>query len=381
MAPPQYTFLTTDLITNRVLGEIPVSGVTLDCQLNTPGNMSANANLDDPRISNSDFIACTIPGRTSFWAYRGGKIVWGGIIWSRQWTTQGKAFALTGQTFESYALRRFPYSWQGTNIVTYTNGQCFIINDLWAKLQGVKYGNIGVMPAQPTPSLLDVQRIVEVDGFDLSTSVDDIIQSLVAFNNGPDYTITWPTDANGLPLKQLVLGVQLGNPISQTDLSLDFPGGTVQNYVFLENAAAGNNLWYATGSGSDASQVVGTATDLTTLTAGYPLLEGVDTANTDVSDVPTLQAYAAADLTALPVPYKTLSATLNGTKFPMFGTYNLGDYVNMHMVDGRFPQGVTHHRRVTGWTITPPDSANGVEQVTLVLSDELVPDVYGLQGG
>ena len=374
MSVPQYTYLCTDLITNQVLGEIPVYGVSLDCQLNTPGNMSASANLDDPRIGNADFVARTIPGRTAFWAYRDNQIVWGGIIWSRQWVAQGKAFTFTGQTFESYATRRYPKSWIGSQVYVYNNvGQCKVINDLWRALQSVQYGNIGVRGVTSLPNY-DFARQVTINGWDLSTSFDDIIQAVLSFSNSPDYTITWTEDGNGLPIKQLQVAPIIGNQISTTDLVVDFPG-SVANYLYNENAATGNTVWWAVGDGSGAQQDVGAAQATALLKQGYPLLEGVNTysGNTvlnpnapGITSTVTLDQYAQADLATFPILYPTHSADLFGERPPTFGTYGLGDYAVFHVQDGRFPYGATFTLRVIGWSVQPPDSGSGVEDITLV---------------
>lgn len=369
-----YTYLTTDLRTNTVLGEIPLHGVTLDCQLNTPGNMTAGANLDDPRIADADFISRTIPGRTAFWAYRENKIVWGGIIWTRQWEAQGKTFTFSGQTFESYATRRFPKSWLGSAMYNYNAGQCFIINDLWLQLQRVTYGDIGVRPMTSFPPN-DFVRQVLVNGWDLSTSFDDIIQAQLAYSNSPDYTIQWLEDGNSLPIKQLVVAPVIGNPIASTDLVIDFPG-SVADYIYNENASTGNTVWWAVGDGSGAQQWVGAAEDTASLQAGFPLLEGVNSYSGVTSTV-TLDQYAQADLAALPVLYTVNSPLVFGARSPVFGTYSMGDYCVMHAKDGRFPLGATYSRRVIGWSITPPDEGQGAEEITLVLSDTIVPDTTG----
>lgn len=369
-----YTYLTTDLVTGAVLGEIPLHGVTLDCQLNTAGNMTAGANLDDPRIANRDFISRTIPGRTAFWAYRENKIVWGGIIWTRQWQGQGKMLTLTGQTFESYATRRFPKSWLGSVSYNYNAGQCWIINNLWYQLQNVTYGNIGVRPMTVFPAN-DFVRQVLVNGWDLSTSFDDIIQAQLGFSNSPDYTILWNEDGNGLPIKQLAVAPIIGNPVAATDLVIDFPG-SVADYIYDENASTGNTVWWAVGDGSGAQQWVGAAEDTASLISGYPLLEGVNSFSGVTSTV-TLDQYAQADMAGLPVGTTILSPTVFGARPPTFGTYGLGDYTVMHAKDGRFPLGITYSRRVIGWSITVPDESQGAEAITLILSDTIAPDVAG----
>lgn len=365
-----YTFLATDLMTNQVLGELPVSQVQLDAQLNTAGNMSCAANLSDPKIDSQDLLSRTIPGRTAFWAYRENQIVWGGIIWTRVYTSQGRSLNLTGQTFESYAARRFPRSWLGAASTAYNQGQMSIINDLWHQLQAVSFGNIGVLPFESFPAS-DTVRQITVNGFDLSKNVDGYIQDITGFSDGPDYTITCTEDGNGLPLKQLLLGAPLGRSLGAATLSFDFPGAAL-DYVYAENAANGATQWWAQGDGSGTATVTGVATDLAALSGGFPLIESSDQFNgTTLQSV--INQHAADSLAISPVPKVTHSVDLVGILPPQFGEYSLGDYIVVNVVDSRFPSGQQFPVRVIGWTINPPDAGNGVETISLVFYEPDVP--------
>jgi len=366
VSPPVYTYLTTDLATGAILGEIPLGGVTLDDQMNTVGNMNAGGNLDDKRIDNDTYIQRTIPGKTGLFAYRNDQIVWGGIIWTREYQSNGKALTITGQTFESYAARRFPRSWLGTSKFVYNQGQISIIDNLWAKMQAVPNGNINVQPCGVYPPN-DVVRQLTVNGFDLTTSFNDLIQSILLLSGAPDYNVTWYEDQNGLPKLQLQIAVPIGHPVAATQLVVDYPG-PISDYVFNENASSGNNQWWAVGDGTDAAANVGVVTDSASLANGYPLLEGVNSYS-GVTDQSTITAHAASDLSSFPAPVVTHNVDLVGTAFPMFGTYAIGDYVQAYVTDARFPAGASFNVRVIGWTITPPDTGSGVENIALIYDE------------
>ena len=359
----QYTYLATDLITNAILGELPVNGVSLDCQLNKAGNMSAGTQLGDPRMDDADLLARTAPGRTAFWAYRENTIVWGGIILSREYQSNGLALSLTGQTFECYAARRFPRYVIGKTTQQLNQGQCSIVDYLWKQLQGVTGGNIGVQPSINLPAADTVVQLT-INGYDLSVSYDNLIQSILSQSTGPDYTIAWYEDGFGFPQKQLVCLKPIGNPVGITDLVVDYPG-PVADYVYTENASAGNNQWWAVGDGDGAAAIVGSAG---VPLSGYPLLEGVNSYN-GVTVQATIDAHAQSDLNALPMPVVTHHVDLEGDVFPQFGTYGMGDYVTVNVTDPRFPIGNTFSVRAVGWTINPPDSGQGTEQISLVLDE------------
>jgi hypothetical protein len=360
-----YTYLATDLASNRVLGELPVNNVSLDCQLNKPGNMNAGMHLSDKRIPDDELVARCTPGKTAFWAYRENSIVWGGIVLSREYQSNGKSLTLTGQTFECYPTRRFPRLVIGTATQSLTMGQAAGVNYLIQQLQSIANGNIGIAPA--TLPLVDPSVSFTINGYDLSTSYDDIIQSIVTRNNGPDYTIAWQEDGNGLPQKLLVVGTPIGNPIGMTDLTVDYPGPVV-DYIYNENASQGNNQWWAVGDGDGAAAIVGSAGDANAFASGYPIWEGVNQYQ-GVTDQSTVNSHALSDLSSLDIPLVTHHVDLFGNAFPVFGSYGMGDYVVVNVTDPRFPVGNTFKVRAIGWTISPPDEGQGTEQIALVFDE------------
>jgi hypothetical protein len=363
-----YTYLATDLVSNKILGELPVNNASLDCQLNKAGSMSAGMRLSDKRIPDDELIARTVPGRTAFWTYRENAIVWGGIVLSREYQSGSKSLVLTGQTFECYPVRRYPRYVIGLKTQVLNLGQVAAVNYLWNQLQSITNGSIGVAPIDPAVlPANDAAVQLTINGYDLATSYDDLIQTIVTLKSGPDYTIDWFEDGSGNPQKQLVCATPIGNPIGLTDLTVDYPGPVVA-YVYTENASVGNNQWWAVGDGDGAAAAVGSAGDPNALTSGYPLWEGVSTYS-GVTVQSTIDAHAQSDLSALSLPLVTHQVNLEGTAFPVFGSYGMGDYVAVNVVDPRFPKGFTFYVRAIGWTINPPDEGQGTEQITLVFDE------------
>lgn len=361
----QYTYLATDLVTDTVIGELPVNNVSLDCQLNSAGHMSSGLKLDDPRIDNNELLARTTPGKTAFWAYRENTIVWGGIVLTREYQSDGKSLSLTGQTFECYPFRRFPRSILGTSTMNYSLGQGATIDALWQLMQSAPQTSINVQRA--TLPLVDPATTLTVNGYDLSTSFGALMNSVAELSGGPDWTVRWMENGDGTPFKQLAVGTPLGNSIDNTQLVVDYPG-TDANYVYTENSSAGANVWWATGDGDPSTQVVGQATDGNSLASGWPMWESVNSYQ-GVTDQTTINSHASSDLFSLPQPLITHAMALFGNAWPPFGSYQMGDYAVVNILDPRFPQGVQIPLRVIGWTIQPPDEGSGTEQVQLVFDE------------
>jgi hypothetical protein len=389
MAEPVYTYLATDLKSNRALGELHPTGdgLTFDVQFNQPGNFSCNIGLDDSAVSNEFIIGATHPAKTAIWAYRDNKIVWGGILWTRVYQASSRQLQLTAQTFDTYAARRYPRSWLVNDTRHYNENQCRIINNLWTQMQGVKHGNIQVHPQREDDfPRNDVQRKIDVRGTDMSQTVADVIQTILDFNTGPDYVIEWEEDGFGMPKKRLRVGnnigryvttINIGGETGQPSLVADYPEGSILDYTYTENGGSGANKWYVVGGQKLApatkthqkkmTTVIGSAQNLKILDAGWPLLE-MTSSRSKIKVNEALNDIAENKLKHHPTPEIVHATDLAGFDLPEFGTYKLGDHWAVHIVDPRFPNGVTYTKRVIGWSVTPTDTG-GVETVSLVFDE------------
>jgi hypothetical protein len=381
-----YTYLAQDLLSGTILNELPLHGVTFDRQLNKAGNMGGSSSLDNERLDNDDLLEATVPGKTALYVYREDKIVWGGIIWSRWYQSQGKALQFSAQTWESYAYRRI-FRGDKKNKITLNEAQCRIIQDLWTDMQwSDPRGNIQVLGASSFPTG-DVVRTYVFDPYEFKTygaTIDDITDN---YDDSCEFYIDTYEDGFGNPVKQLVFGYpRVGNIVDFTDLVIDYPGN-ILNYYYTENVSDAANKAYATGDAageitiqgaSDTMVTWGEAEDAANMAAGYPLLESV-TSHSGVTSTTTINSAARSDLASKPVPTITHTFELDPVRDPIFGTYGLGDDARVQITDSRFPapDGLEEVVRVVGWSVKPGES-DGVEQVTLALQED---DTAGEIGG
>lgn len=376
-----YTYLAQDLMSGTILNELPLHGVNFDRQLNKAGNMGASSSLDNRRLSNDDLLEATTPGKTALYIYREDKIVWGGIIWSRWYQSQGKALQFSAQTWESYAYRRI-FRGDGTHKVTITDAQCRIIQTLWTDLQwSDPRGNIQVLGANVFPAS-DVTRTYVFDPYSFATygsTIDDITDN---FDDSCEFFIDTYEDGYGNPVKQLKFGYpRLGNIVQFTDLVIDYPGN-ILNYYHTENVSDAANRAFATGdaAGDVTADGTGDSTVVTwgvseNVTPGYPLLESVNN-HSGVTDQTTINSHAVSDLASKPVPTITHTFDLDPVQDPVFGTYGLGDDARVQITDARFPEGTDDTVRVVGWSVKPGES-DGTESISLVLQED---DTAGMIG-
>jgi hypothetical protein len=378
-----YTYLAQDLTSGIILNELPLHGVTFDRQLNKAGNMGGSSSLDNGRLDNDDLLEATVPGRTALYIYREDKIVWGGIIWSRWYQSQGKALQFSAQTWESYAYKRI-YRGDGVHTLTLTQAQCQLVQWLWNDLQqSDSRANIGVLPASRFPAH-DITRTYALNPFDFKTygsTIDDITDN---YDDSCEFYIDTYEDGYGNPVKQMVLGYpRVGTVVNFTDLVIDYPGN-ILNYYYTENVSDAANRAFATGDGigdtsdtGDSSQVIwGVATDTASMGAGYPLLDS-STSHSGVTVQSRINAHARSDLAQKPVPTISHTFELDPVADPVFGTYGLGDDARVQIQDPRFPDGLDTVVRTIGWSVKPGES-DGPEQLSLVLQED---DTAGAVGG
>lgn len=102
---PKYRFITTDLLTNRILSEVPFTGVSYTNALTAAGQFSGTVFVDS-ESKKLDLYESTKPGKVGLYILRNNECVWGGIIWSREYDINSRSLAVSGLEFTSYFHHR-----------------------------------------------------------------------------------------------------------------------------------------------------------------------------------------------------------------------------------------------------------------------------------
>jgi hypothetical protein len=102
---PVYKYFTADLLTNRILAEVPFRGVNYVRALRGAGTFTGSIPiLDDTRYLN--LYDTTTPGNTALYVVRDGICVWGGIIWARDYNIVDRVLNVSASEFTSYFYHR-----------------------------------------------------------------------------------------------------------------------------------------------------------------------------------------------------------------------------------------------------------------------------------
>lgn len=383
-----YTYFTTDLMTNEILGEIPLDSVDFSLAISNVGHFSGNAPLGGSELSPLQIIQSTIPRRTALWVDRDGVLVWGGIIWTRTWDSKTKTLALGGNDFMSY----FDHRVIKDNLTFDGIEQLLAVRQIlqyamskpgsWAGLELGTETSLSVLPT-PFAYIGTEERVINQEIQQLAQRQADPASTDI--EAGFEYITEFYYDEIGKPHVRLRLGYpDLGAEV--TDNLFEFQlyhSDNILDYTWPEDGTITANDVIARGAGTQ-SQTDPTAANTTAtaeavqaddsgvptfITTGEPLLEMVSNYQ-NISDLGILHEKAVSDLSAHQGLVTIPTINVHGAKDPIFGSYTYGDVVRLRIMDERFPDpGIDLSMRIVGMEVKPRDKGNAdIETVAITLA-------------
>lgn len=362
-----YRYLFADLISNDILAEIPLTNVSFSQVLNTPGTFSGSILGSDANETGYDIPTTTIPGRTAIYVDRDGVLIWGGIIWNRDWNSDTQHYTFTAREFGSYFERR--------RIITtdvYQNAdQLTIAQSLMTNAQNVAGGDIGIVIPNNTSGVLVDRVYFDYERKDVWGAIKDLSNQ----QDGFDFNVDVAYDSNLEPRKYAQTAYpQRGvtyNANSPSALVFEFPGNIV-TYEWPDDASITANTMYGIGPNSNEAKILATAVSpINQIANGWPLLE--DTVSyTDQYDPNILYQQTLGEVTAKQLPVTVPKVVVPAYADPVLGSYKTGDQCLLRITDDRFPAnnggfGYSAVKRIASINVDPGE--DGPERVTLVLVD------------
>jgi hypothetical protein len=101
----EYRYFVADFLTNEVIAELPIKGVSYERALKGAGSFSGSI----PVITKTNaynLYENTMPGKTALYVVRNDECVWGGLIWSRSYSVQNRELSISASEFTSYFHHR-----------------------------------------------------------------------------------------------------------------------------------------------------------------------------------------------------------------------------------------------------------------------------------
>lgn len=357
-----YRYLFASLLTNEIIAELPLTGVSFTQQLNQAGTLQGHLLLSGVSTPEFNVSPATIPGKCAIYVDRNGDLVWGGVIWNRVYNSTAQTLSITAREFESYFERR-----RITTTRAFTNtDQLVIARTLIDDAQSVPYGDIGVITGAETSGVL-IDRVYydyELKG------VYQGVQDLSRADNGFDFNIKVEYDnITNEPKKTLILGYPRSGTVYNVNdpeaLVFLFPAGNIVEYEYPEDGSIAANTIYGLGAGSNDGKLIEIGQDTSKFADGWPLLQ--DQANySDVTDAALLQQLATGQALAVSYPPTTIKIVVPAYVTPEFGSYDIGDDARLIITDERFPSTLDQVYRIVALNVQPGE--DGPERVTLTLT-------------
>ena len=420
MTYPQYRYLLIDLIAPYpIIGELQFTSVTWSRVLNSNGEFNGSININDPRTlinigtssggytSSLEYI--TQPGRVGLYVERNNQLVWGGIIWTRQWDTANQSLTIGAQTFGSYFDHRIVEDVKtATGALVFTDttdqfqvmaGPNGILDNMDSATQTLANGtiisgDIGIdydtaatsgVPLSGTYVVYDYEhkKVSQVlqDLYGQSTGIN--ATTGITYQLGFDWDVDVYYDATGALRRTYIQYYPTkGNTdlLSSTLPTLEFPG-SVLSYTWPEDATSMCTQIHGIGPGTgEGNYTTYASPKVGFVQTGYPMLQDTEsfTAIPSPYAVDSL-AQAKADARSAPVVTPSFvwspgwaflqASGLEATVGPAIGDFKTGDVFRIRLNDSRFLGGTEVYLRLTEFTVSVGDSGEG----------ELVTGSFSLQ--
>jgi hypothetical protein len=364
----------------QYLGDLELVNVSFDKRILQPGTFSATIAIPDRDVGalvkhiipEDETVLDRGPGVITCQVLRGGE------YWGEYWITgatparSGKGtptIALRGSTLDAYFLQ---VELQETLPTFTAYDQIDIARELLNHMQSQPYANLGLV-LQGGVSGVERDRTYNAD----EATYGQRLTELAQVDGGFEWMINILSGPAGLE-RHWVWGMPLGvqNPAPHV-FSDDPGGGIISGWSEQIDALRGATRWRARGDriSTDASTsstpLISAAAEATAhLAAGWPRLDR--TINySSVTEMATLQDYAAYWAATAPGALRVDSVTLTLGAEPSFDMNSLGDTARIHL-DNEWHTPHWRTRRIIGIGITPTSRADGKETAQLILEGQEV---------
>lgn len=420
------TYVSYDLLTGAYLGRIPLTGVSFGSQLLNPGSFTGTIDLGDPAIQALGPLDLTAPARTCICVDYMGALVWGGVIWPRDYRFESATRKLTVTATElwsypgSMRVQATDYSappfsgitgpsvemaiWDASSSFSDTTNvwdpvliAWQILSDLLTQVsQGNILGGVSIAANSYTsPSAYLASGTNTPQGNYLSINypyaslqqAGTMINQLASngYGTGFDYAIdiAYSGGTGSPPVATLNLSYpRRGRTYAQNQLVLNC--GQAISYDVPEDGTQVGNVVYEQGSSGSLNVSV----NAQALGGGYPVLEEIKSRSniTSANMLNVLAQLGVADLAigSYPVATPTVTTDLFSGPIPL-GQFVVGDDCRWlipatdglgNVYDPRFPNGYD----ISTWRIIGYQAAvNDSGQSTLVLTLSLSPG-FAIEG-
>lgn len=352
MALYQYVF--TDLATDQVRTELPLTNVSFTREVNGPGGWSAELPLsivkDGYELVRASELA---EADTALYVLRDNVVVFGGILWAVNASSDQETLRVGGQGFWSYFRHRHIRK----NLVFTAADQFEIVETIIDHAQDdFADGNLGVTVTRtPTTSGVTRDRRYSVHEY---KNVGEAIEQLASVVNGFDFELEAGGSFGAFTKTLQVWYPQRGR---KTDIVWEV-GKNVQLLDYTADGIERANVVTAVGAGEGARMIRSHAVDSTAKLR----IERIEQFK-DVNNSTTLTAHAQAALNFYKNSKRSARVQVVNQADAPLGSYIPGDQVRLRVSRGYLD--IDEFWRIMSYTVQPDDSGSEIVTAELLPVD------------
>jgi hypothetical protein len=380
----KYTYRFADLLTDRDICELELTGVSFDRRIIQPGTFQGNVAVTDSLTASA--VRNIVPEKTICHVYRGEEL-WGSyIIWQKTIDTAERGsvtVGFQGSTLESWLYRRIvPADVTYTHVDQIDIAKLLIASAQVGNAPFASSADLGIVTLAGNSGVIRDRTYLLSD----AASVGQRLEELADVDNGFEYMIDVYVDPNSGERVRLW---RWGYPeLGQTEVAWSFeqPGNITHLKITEDGTDSGTAFWARGDSigddATEAQQALMTPTPVLAtefLAQGFPHIDVVADYSS-VTDLTTLTAYATwwAQNKGGVVKIPEIEVRPTNEDFQIISPSRLGDYANISIVNIYYPlnsdgtPSYSGHYRIVGIEVNPNERGTQ-ETMKLVIAQAFDP--------
>lgn len=354
---PVISYIFGDVLSGQIIEEISLQGVSMTRGFGQ-GELRGSFQLDQTGKDNSVLMDASEEGRSYVICTRDAQPIWGGFVWSRTYQSQAKVYELYCKAFEHYPEFRIVRS----DFLSTGLDQRNVFIDLWQAMMADPNSLQVTMPS-------DFSTVITKDLDIKAVEYKKYRQAMDSIANGDD-GFDWTIDigqVGGVFTKTLRIGYPT---LGSTETLVLYYNGEITNY--WNNGTMGGRAThiYGVGAGEGSAGLVQEVIHTDLLATNFPRYD-VALSYKDITDSTLLSSLTAQAARQRKAGVPIYTVEVKGDLEPEFGSYGLGDKVQIHFDDpSHFGANNTYESRILGWEYYPP-SDDHVEYARLVFEGDV----------
>ena len=353
-------YIIGNLRTGRRILDLPVLAGPWDNRILTAGSVSVTVDYNDPDVRALQLGNTAAPAQAFLAVVEGDNIMEAGPIWTRNYDRDAGTMTLGAKGMGSY----FNYRLVLPLLAATVGVDQFTVPDpsdasktmanpaLTSSYAALSLGTIAKRLVQQARSWTggDVPIVFQDDeagvheknylGLDFK-AVMEAVEDLGNLENGPEFAFQPRFTADKLGVEWLFRTGTNAQPLvtsaSVPLWSVTAPQSPVSGFYTSEDGSRLLSLGWQVGGRQEDKVLVARSFDSSLVDAGFPLMEGVDSSHSSVSQQGTLDAYAAAMVRAGLSPYELWGFKAKARPLdergrpagPQIGQFRVGDFADL----------------------------------------------------